>query len=277
MPVGLAARMRSAHRPSLTAGRWAAALALLYGLTVVVFAFVPAASPVPAALASSPQGVLRGEWWGLLTSGLVVAGDPAFEVPATVLAVILLIRWGGVATFWRAAIAGHVGATLLAYGGLALVWVFARSDLDLGVLDAPDYGISCVWAASVGALLGLHRRRSRPGRWLGTLSAVGGFFLWVELKPDLVGVEHLLAFAVGIAVGVRALAGRVESSRKRRGSDRRLGVTPGLKPEPPHLAIFGSGPQRASGRAYLGLQRGEQPRGQQDEHEGKAMERGEER
>lgn len=222
MTTSPARKLRSEHLPSLPTERRAAVLALLYGLTVIAFAFVPAVTLDPAALASSPQGVVRGEWWGLLTSGLVVAGDPAFEIPATALAVGMLIRWGGAATFWRAAIAGHVGSTLLAYGGLAALWFVARGDVDLGVLDAPDYGISCVWAASVGALLGLHRHRVHPGRLLVTLSSGAIFFLWVGLKPDLVGVEHLLALALGISMGFRAARLTAGGAEPERGGCRSL-------------------------------------------------------
>lgn len=158
--------------------------------------------PDPRALASTPAGVAGGDVLPLLSSGLVVAGAPLPQLAALAIVAGALIRLSGAATFWRAAAAGHVGATVLAYAGVGVVWLLARRDVE-GVIEAPDYGISCVWDGALGALGATVVRASHHGR--GVARAVLGlslatFVVALPFSWGLVGVEHVLALALGALV-----------------------------------------------------------------------------
>jgi hypothetical protein len=155
-------------------------------------------------LASSPSGLLSGEAWRLLSSGLIVAGEPVAQLALTTVAVIAVLVLFGPGLFWRAAFAGHVVATLVAYLGVAVLWLVARPDVDQ-VVDAPDYGISCVLAGMLGALTGAGLRRSgKP--WAVAGAAAATALILAAVTPigyDLAGAEHGLAFVLGGIVGRR--------------------------------------------------------------------------
>lgn len=187
----------------------AAAVAYLLAVVAIEAARAGGVGPSAQDLASSPAGVAAGRVWELFTSGLVVAGDPVVQLAAAAPVVALVVLVLGPAVFWRAALAGHVGATLVAYAGIGVWWLLAGSDVD-AVIDAPDYGISAVWAAALGALLAGTRQRSGVVRWL-AVGATAVFVVLIPFSRDLAGVEHLLAFALGAAA--TAWAGRSGSVR----------------------------------------------------------------
>lgn len=168
--------------------------------------------PQAADLASSPAGVASGHLLALLTSGLLVAGDPVVQIAGAAAAAAAVLILLGPGAFWRAALAGHVGATLVAYAGVGLIWLVSRADVDT-VVDAPDYGISAVWAGSLGALVAAGTRGSsrRLVRSV-AVAAVVVFVAAIGFSSDLAGVEHLLAFVLGgiFAAGLRARGGEVE-------------------------------------------------------------------
>jgi len=192
---------RLAHRAGVVA-------AFGYLTTVMIFEVLRRGGQGLEAtdLASSPAGVAAGHLWPLLTSGLVIAGDPVVQLAgagAAATAVVLLL---GPGAFWRAALAGHVGATLVAYAGVGVIWLVSRADVD-AVVDAPDYGISAVWAGSLGALVaaGVRGPRRPPTLAVG-LAAMVLFVTATPFSSDLAGIEHALAFVLGglFAVGLRA-------------------------------------------------------------------------
>jgi hypothetical protein len=189
--------------------RLGTALAAAWLAAVAVIAVVQAVtgSPHPASLASTPDGVAHGRVWTLLSSGLIVNGVPVAQLAGTALVVAATLRAFGGAMFWVIALTGHVGATLLTYVGVGLLSATAAGDVDR-VIDAPDYGISAVWAACLGALAvkGSMRGPDAVGR-LSAVLGLGGLVLFaalVPLGPDVAAVEHLLAFALGGAVVVIA-------------------------------------------------------------------------
>lgn len=160
-----------------------------------------------ADVASSPAAVASGRLWRLVTSAFVVAGPAIPQVLQTAAVAAAALVLGGPGLFWRAAFLGHVGATLVAYAGVGALWLVARSDVD-DVVHAPDYGISCVWIAVLGAVLGAVARRSlRAWPWLPLLAGLIGFAAATGVSPDLASWEHLIAFLCGAAVGCRARAG----------------------------------------------------------------------
>ncbi len=155
-------------------------------------------------VASSPSGVVSGHVWRLLSSGFIVAGEPVAQLALTAAAVIAVLVLFGPGLFWRAAFAGHVVATLIAYLGVAVLWLVARGDVD-HIVDEPDYGISCVLAGTLGALTGAGLRSCSEPR--AVVAAAGATILILAavtpVSYDLAGAEHVLAFVLGGIVGLR--------------------------------------------------------------------------
>jgi hypothetical protein len=188
-------------------GLLGAGLAGGYLLLVAVLAVLRRALgwPDPDALASSPAGVAAGHVWSLITSGLVVAGAPAVQLAATALTAVLVIQLLGAPAFWAAALAAHVGSAVIVYAGVGVMWLVSRADVD-GVVDAPDYGISCVWAGAGGALAAA--AFGGRGRLAGPV-AIGAGLAAVAPAAGLAGVEHAVAFVLGaltVAAGRRRAA-----------------------------------------------------------------------
>jgi len=159
----------------------------------------------PADLASSPASLASGKVWLLLTSGFVVDGPPLPQILALTVLAVLVTRFRGSRTFWTAALAGHVGSTLIVYAAVGLLW-WADPHLVANAIHNPDYGISCVWAAGLGAItagawaspgpltLG-SRRITIPLAALLTLSAVTALS-----TNEIARSEHLLAFLLGALI-----------------------------------------------------------------------------
>jgi hypothetical protein len=165
-------------------------------------------------LASSPSGVLSGRVWRLLTSALVVSGPPLPQLLQMAAVVVVALVLAGPALFWRAALVGHVGATLVAYAAVGILWLVARADVD-DVVQAPDYGISCVWVGVLGALVAVALRRSRrAAARLAAMAGVIGFVAAAGVSDDLAGWEHVIAFVLGCAVGYRGAAPRRAAAQR---------------------------------------------------------------
>lgn len=161
-------------------------------------------------LACAPAALTAGKLWTLASSALVIQGPAIPQLVMTGTLAAVLVRACGGAVFWLVAVAGHVGATLIAYAGIGLVYLVQRSTAE-GVVHAPDYGISAVWAAAFGALAVIALRRGHHPRitaaW--SLAVLVLFVVLVPVDGELADVEHLLAFVLGAGVmAVRAHSAR---------------------------------------------------------------------
>ena len=134
------------------------ALVAAYVLSVAVFTLTSHAigEPEVSDLASSPQKIADGKLWTLLSSAFLVDGPPVVQLVAVAVLAAVLVHFRGSFVFWRAALAGHVTATLLTYVGVGVLWLIDRR-ATTGVVTSPDYGISCAWAAASA------RSRPAPG------------------------------------------------------------------------------------------------------------------
>jgi len=180
-----------------------AELAALY-LTAVLAVFVVERSTGlvdPAGLASSPAALAAGKVWTLLTSGFLIDGAAAPQLVVTAALAFAALRCGGSRLFWTAAAAGHIGSTLIAYAGVGLISLVDERLVD-GVVSAPDYGISCVWAAGLGVVAaGAWLRGGTRGRLIASAS-LGILVAVTVYSQGIATVEHVLAWILGAAVAV---------------------------------------------------------------------------
>lgn len=121
------------------------------------------------------------------------------QIVVAALAVAVVIRREGASVWWIAALVGHIGSALISYGIVALAAASGSNAAENAEND-PDYGISAVLAATLGALLasGLRARD-------GAVTAVG-IVAFLALLPFSIGwldLQHLLAFGLGAAVVLR--------------------------------------------------------------------------
>jgi hypothetical protein len=186
----------------------------LWLVCVAAIAVVRAVDPSGVSvheLACSPEALTSGRLWTLATSGLIVAGPPVPQIIITGMVALTVLRLAGAGTWWLSAVVGHVGATFVAYAGIAAVYLVDRASAE-GVVHAPDYGISAVWAATMGTLLVLlHQAGAHPRLTAAcTVSLLGAFVALVGIDGELADVEHLVAFVFGLAVvTVRSPSGKL--------------------------------------------------------------------
>jgi hypothetical protein len=174
------------------------ALLLAWLAAVVVIAITREASGVPhlAGLASTPDLIAHGRLWTLLTSALPVSRYPILEIPGLLAAIYGVWRLAGLGAVWTAALAAHIGATLVVYGAVGGLWLADRGAVDRFV-DRLDYGISAVWLGELGLLTALLWNRNRRAA-----IGVGGASIAVSaaLLPfagEIASAEHFLALAIG--------------------------------------------------------------------------------
>jgi hypothetical protein len=141
--------------------------------------------------------VADGELWRLFTSGLVVDGVAAPQIALTAAAAFVAIRAVGALVWWAAIVAGHVGSALITYA-IVGVAIWLGSGSAEAAADDPDFGVSCVLGATLGALF------ASGYRLLGAVS----FVLLIPFSLDWYGPEHPLSFVLGALVVARARRGR---------------------------------------------------------------------
>jgi hypothetical protein len=155
-------------------------------------------------LACSPARLVSGDAWTLLSSALVIDGPAVPQIVGAAVVIALVIQDYGARVLWRTMIVGHVGATLLAYAGVGVLWLVARDDVR-SVVHAPDYGISAIWAAALGAVAVAGARAPSSHPRFGLALCVLLLLVLAALVPahgELADVEHLLAFLLGAGVGL---------------------------------------------------------------------------
>jgi hypothetical protein len=160
-------------------------------------------------VAASPQQIAAGKLWLLVTSGLLVQKPLGLSlVSFAALGALTLIACGYRVLAWSALV-GHVLSTLVVYGLLGIGWA-ASSELFGRIWAAPDYGVSAITAAWLGAVASLAWRSSGKNRAEQALVAIGCLAIaalgWmIRGHLNLLDSEHVLAFATGVAISWRLL------------------------------------------------------------------------
>ncbi|WP_324607219.1 rhomboid-like protein [Streptomyces rimosus] len=134
-----------------------------------------------------------GEWWTLLTSGLVVDGVPVLLGIAAVAAALGRAEWRwGSARGLGVFLFGHVAATLLTQG---VVWLMRLAHVPGALARMQDVGISYGLVATVACLLALGGERAR--RYGLPALAVTLAVAWT-INQELADAGHLVALGLGV-------------------------------------------------------------------------------
>ena len=181
-------------------------LAALYVASVAIVTALHAATGLPAAasLALTPDRLAHGGLWELVTSAFLVAGPPVSQLVVLAVLALVLIQRHGARTFWTVAIVAHVGSTLVTYAGVGLLSLAHVRAVE-PLLDQADYGISCVWAGALGAVV--VDELAAGGRTRRVAIAVAAAALLSMLSAVSSGLalpEHVLAFLIGAALVLRS-------------------------------------------------------------------------
>jgi hypothetical protein len=194
---------------------------MVYLLVVIVIAILRAVTGFPTVneLASSPAQLMHGEWWRLVTSAFVIDGPAIPQVIAIGVLGSLGIYFGGSWMFWSTALAGHFFGTLIAYGGIAIVWAQNHAAVAAFITD-PDYGVSLIWCAALGAFAGmvwfgnLIKWRGVQKMWV-VVIALSIMVLVTVMSDKMDAIQHILAFLIGgLIAGTADRSIKLERSRR---------------------------------------------------------------
>jgi hypothetical protein len=170
-------------------------------------------------LASSPHAVAEARVWSLVTSALLVSSPLFWSLVSLGVFCALALRICGIRVLLISAFAGHVASALVVYALLAVTRAFDPRAF-AAVVNAPDFGVSAVSAAWLGAMASVSWRRGN-GTWWRKIAtvlavvAVAAFGWIVRGHLNFLDLEHVVAFAIGVVLatglsGAGSTAGRAE-------------------------------------------------------------------
>jgi hypothetical protein len=155
-------------------------------------------------LASSPHQISEGKIWLLITNGLVVQRPIVLSLASFAALAFVALVVCGPQVLWYSAVLGHICSTLALYtllDGVRLVQPHAFGPL----IGGPDYGVSAISAAWLGAIAATAWRRrgnSFEARAQIVLScaAIAAFAWMVKRHLNILDTDHAIAFGIGIAM-----------------------------------------------------------------------------
>jgi len=195
-------------RVSRRAVRDALAVALgawLVALIVISALRVGDHTPPVSDFASTPDLILDGHLWTLLTSAMPVGRWPFAEIAGMVAAIYGVWRVAGMGAVWIAGLAAHIGSTLVVYAGIGVLWLFDHGTVSDQV-DRLDYGISAIWLGELGfltAALWARNRRAAAGVGVASLAVSIGL---LPVAGEMATAEHVLAFVIGAALPMTVMS-----------------------------------------------------------------------
>jgi len=188
--------------------------AVVFAVFVVVVATMTAAEATGVIrvgmVAASPRRIASGQLWLLITSGLIVQKPFALSLLSFAALGALTLAVCGCRVLAWAALLGHVTSTLIVYGALTLVRV-AEPGPFAGLWSAPDYGVSAIAAAWLGAVACVVWRRRAPtlaGKAPIVIScaAIAAFGWMLRGHLNVLDSEHGFAFMIGALLAWRQVA-----------------------------------------------------------------------
>ena len=209
---------RKASRASLTG--WVSGLGLVCVVAAITVATRAHELPLTPFIASAAK-IASGQVWVLAASALVVDRPVLIGLAVFGVLAVATLQLCGARMFWLTAAAGHAGSTLLVY---AIIGAAQLADPEMFASAAvrPDYGVSAIQAAWVGAITATAWSRAcmyRRDRSLvaAGVCAVAGVGWWLHPDPSILTTEHLFAFLIGAGiVSWRRLADAARTAASRR-------------------------------------------------------------
>jgi hypothetical protein len=154
--------------------------------------------PAIHQVALTPRFFAEGKLWLLAASGFLADTNSTEALMLSITGIaVLAIYLRSTRRFVHAAVFGHVGATVLTYAGIGVL-LLAHVDAMAGVVDEPDYGISCVFAGALGAAAVQGWREPRRLTRIAVTS--GTAFALAAMTVTATGLalpEHIIAFLLG--------------------------------------------------------------------------------
>jgi hypothetical protein len=155
------------------------------------------------SLAASPSEVADGRLWLLVTNGTVAADPLLWSLLSFCGLAFLTLALCGWRILWLAALIGQTFSTLLGYSIIELAQLVDPGAFQR-LVTAPDYGVSAISAAWLGAMaaVGWRKRGESIGRAAIVLGCVAAACLAWFVRGrglDVLDSEHLFAFAIGVA------------------------------------------------------------------------------
>jgi len=159
-----------------------------------------------ASLAASPREVADGRVWLLVSNGAIAAAPLVWSLLSFCILAFLALALCGGRILWFAAFAGQAFSTVLGYSVIGLTR-FVEPGAFQRLVSAPDYGVSAISAAWLGAIaaIGWRKRGESSGRAAIVLGCVAAACLaWLVRGRGLnvLDTEHVFAFAIGIGAAI---------------------------------------------------------------------------
>ena len=156
-----------------------------------------------SSIAASPREVADGRLWLLLSSGVVAANPLLWSLVSFCGLAFLTLALCGQPILWLAALVGQTVSTLLGYSIIGAARIVDAGAFER-LVSAPDYGVSAISAAWLGAVAGVawRKRRERLGRTGIVLGCVVAACLAWFIRGrglNVLDSEHVFAFAIGVA------------------------------------------------------------------------------
>jgi hypothetical protein len=179
------------------------------------------------SLAASPREVADGRFWLLVSSGAIAASPLLWSLLSFCGLAFLTLALCGSRIVCFTAITGQALSTLLAYSIVGVARLVEPGAFER-LVSAPDYGVSAISAAWLGAVaaVGWRKRGESIRRAAIVLACVAaGCVAWFVRGRglDVLDSEHVFAFATGVAIAsgrVLPQTMRVPSLVRRRGLSR---------------------------------------------------------
>lgn len=162
-----------------------------------------------ASLAASPREIADGRLWLLVSSGAVAADPLLWSLLSFCGLAFLTLALCGWRILWFTAFTGQTLSALLGYSIIGVARLLEPGAFQRFV-TAPDYGVSAICAAWLGAVAATGWRRRgesirRAGVVLGCVAAASFAWLVRGRGLNVLDTEHVFAFAIGIATANSAL------------------------------------------------------------------------
>jgi len=189
-----------------TPRRWRSFAAVIVLVAVVSsLTAIQRVGAVPlASLAASPREVADGRLWLLISSGAIAADPLLWSLLSFCGLAFLTLALCGWRILWLAAFTGQTFSTLLGYSIIGVARLVEPGAFQR-LVSVPDYGVSAISAAWLGAVaaVGWRKRGESLGRAaivLGCVAAAAVAWFVRGRGLDVLDSEHVFAFAIGVGV-----------------------------------------------------------------------------